>query len=187
MKQTTRFFAVFLALIMLFSASAMAAGVPDVGTGLAGKVVVIHTNDTHGGDLAVAGTSIGTAGVAKLRSVYEAAGAEVILISAGDAIQGSPLVNLSQGRTAIEFMNLAGYDLMVPGNHEFDWGTENLLDLEKLADFPFISANIYDSETKAPLFSPSIIFDTDLGKIGIVGVTTPLPPATPCTPTRRPR
>ncbi len=173
MKQGTRFFAFLLVLTMLFSLSAMAVSVPDQATSLEGKVVILHTNDSHGADLAVAGTSIGTAGVAKLRSTYEAAGAEVILISAGDAIQGSPLVNLSRGVSAIEFMNLAGYDLMVPGNHEFDWGTDNLLALEALADFPFISANIYNSETKTSLFSPSISFDTVLGKIGVFGITTP--------------
>lgn len=111
--------------------------------------------------------------MAKLRSAYKAAGAEVILISAGDAIQGSPLVNLSRGVSAIEFMNLAGYDLMVPGNHEFDWGTDNLLALESQADFPFISANIYNSETKTTLFAPGMSFETKLGKIGVVGITTP--------------
>ncbi|HBL50385.1 MAG TPA: hypothetical protein DDZ65_09115, partial [Firmicutes bacterium] len=114
---------------------------------LTGKLVIIHTNDTHGGDVAVKGTSIGTAGIAQLVKDYEGAGAQVLLVSAGDAIQGDPLVNLSNGLNAIKFMNLAGYDLMVPGNHEYDFGYDNLLKLEETADFPFISANILDKAT----------------------------------------
>jgi 2',3'-cyclic-nucleotide 2'-phosphodiesterase (5'-nucleotidase family) len=140
---------------------------------LSGKLVILHTNDTHGGDVAVAGKSIGTAGVAKLAEDYEAAGAEVLVISAGDATQGDPLVNLSKGATAIDFMNLAKYDLMVPGNHEFDYDYDNLLALETRADFPFISANILDKATGNPVFDANITFDTAIGKVGIFGLTTP--------------
>ena len=165
--------AILLIVAMVFSVSAMAIDAPKAGDDLSGKVVIIHTNDTHGGDLAVAGKSIGTAGVTQLRRDYEAAGAEVILVSAGDAVQGAPLVNLSMGEAAINFMSLAGYDLMVPGNHEFDWGTENLLALQKLAKFNIMSANIYDAAKNEPLFDTCATFETKLGKIGMFGLTTP--------------
>lgn len=165
--------AVLLAAALVFSVSAMAIEAPVAGAGLSGKVVIIHTNDTHGGDLAVKGKAIGTAGVAQLRKDYEAAGAEVILVSAGDAIQGAPLVNLSKGANAIDFMNLAGYDLMVPGNHEFDWGTENLLALRKLMEFDLICANTFNTVKNEPLFKTRTIIETKLGKIGLFGLTTP--------------
>lgn len=168
-----KFLAILLVVAMVFSVSAMAIDAPKTGDDFSGKVVIIHTNDTHGGDLAVSGKSIGTAGIAQLRRDYESAGAEVILVSAGDAIQGDPLVNLSKGEAAISFMSLAGYDFMVPGNHEFDWGTSNLLSLEKLAKFKIISANIYDSAKNEPLFDTCMTFDTKLGKIGMFGLTTP--------------
>ncbi len=140
---------------------------------LFGKLVILHTNDTHGGDVAADGVSIGTAGVKQLAKDYEAAGAEVLLLSAGDAIQGDPLVNLSKGENAIDFMNLAGYDLMVPGNHEFDFGYDNLIKLEDIADFPFISANIMDKKSGQAEFKENIIFDTKVGKVGVFGLTTP--------------
>lgn len=145
----------------------------EVPSNLTGKTVIIHTNDVHGGDVAVGGVSIGTAGVLQLVNEYEAAGAEVLLISAGDAIQGDPLVNLSKGLTAIEFMNLVGYDMMVPGNHEYDFGYENLAELEDAANFPFISANIIDKTTGLAEYKENIIFETVNGKIGIFGLTTP--------------
>ncbi|HHX11415.1 MAG TPA: multifunctional 2',3'-cyclic-nucleotide 2'-phosphodiesterase/5'-nucleotidase/3'-nucleotidase, partial [Clostridiales bacterium] len=127
---------------------------------MTGKLVIIHTNDTHGADVAVPGVSLGTAGIARIVKDYEDAGAEVLLISAGDAIQGDPLVNLSKGETAIKFMKLAGYDLIVPGNHEFDFGFDNLMKLEVLADFPIISANILDKKSGEAVFDENIIFDT---------------------------
>jgi 5'-nucleotidase/UDP-sugar diphosphatase len=172
-------FAIFIALVLAlavvtYSASnetAYAAYMPPGD--LTGKLVILHTNDTHGGDVAVAGQSIGTAGVAQLVADYEAAGAKVLLVSAGDATQGDPLVNLSKGETAIEFMNLAGYDMMVPGNHEFDFGYDNLLSLEELADFPFVSATILDRATEEPIFEENIVYDTDVGKVGVFGLTTP--------------
>ncbi|MGB8451832.1 MAG: choice-of-anchor I family protein [Anaerocolumna sp.] len=140
---------------------------------VSGKLVILHTNDTHGGDVAIDGVSIGTAGVKQLVNDYEAAGAEVLLLSAGDAIQGDPLVNLSGGKNAIEFMNLAGYDMMVPGNHEFDYGYDNLTGLEKIADFPFISSNILNKKSGEDEFKENIIFDTKVGKVGVFGLTTP--------------
>ena len=95
------------------------------------------------------------------------------MVSAGDAIQGDPLVNLNKGLNAILFMNEAGYDLMVPGNHEFDFGFDNLKELEQKAKFPIISSNILDKETGAPVFKENMIIETTVGKIGIFGLTSP--------------
>jgi len=171
----SKLLALLLALVMVFSLTvpAMAIEAPGAGTDLTGTLVILHTNDTHGADLAVDGKSIGTAGVAQLKKDYEAAGAEVLLFSAGDAIQGTPLVNLSMGATAIEFMNAAGYDAMTPGNHEFDWGYENLKNLAAGMEFPMLCANILDVTTQKPVFETSRIFETALGKVGVFGLDTP--------------
>ena len=115
-KRASKFLSLFLVLAMVCSlfGSAMAAEgetvtpyeIPDVD----GKIVILHTNDTHGADLAAEGTSFGMAGVAQLKKDFEAAGAQVLLLSAGDSIQGKPLVSADQGKSAIAFMNAAGYD-----------------------------------------------------------------------------
>ena len=93
MKQKSKLLSLLLAVVMTFSLAvpAMAVEVPDAGDSLAGKIVILHTNDTHGGDMVSHGVdkaadSIGTAGVAQLKKDYEAAGAQVLLLSAGDAI-----------------------------------------------------------------------------------------------------
>lgn len=158
LRKVTSLLLTFALLLVLFSVPVLAADELTLDTAnLSGKLVIIHTNDTHGADVAVEGISLGTAGIAQLVKDYETAGADVLLVSAGDAIQGDPLVNLSKGSTAIEFMNIAGYDLMVPGNHEFDFGYDNLLKLKNEADFPLVSANILDKLSGKSVFEESII------------------------------
>ncbi len=97
----------------------------------------------------------------------------MLLLSAGDAVQGTPLVNLGEGASAIEFMNAAGYDAMVPGNHEFDWGYENLKTLAGNMEFPLLAANILDQTTQKPVFAAGKIFETSAGKVGVFGLDTP--------------
>lgn len=170
-----------LAVAMLFSLAipafadeAEAAAPYTVPADVAGKVVILHTNDVHGADLAESGKAIGDAGVAALKKAFEKAGAEVLLLSAGDATQGAPIVNLSQGEAAIEFMNAAGYSAMVPGNHEFDWGADNFQTIAKKAEFPVLAANIVDEKTGEAIFATSTIFETKAGlKIGVFGLDTP--------------
>ncbi|MBQ8073330.1 MAG: metallophosphoesterase, partial [Clostridia bacterium] len=79
---------------------------------LTGKTVILHSNDVHG---ALAGYACMPA----LKAAYEAAGADVIVVDAGDFTQGNPYVSLSKGHSAIELMNAAGYDVVTLGNHEF--------------------------------------------------------------------
>ena len=176
MKQTRKILALLLAMVMALGlmAPAFAVEVPAEGNSFEGTLVIIHVNDSHGRDVAAAGSSIGTAGIAQLVADYEAAGAEVLLMHAGDATQGTPLVNYEQGAKAIEFMNAAGYDVMTLGNHEFDWGTQNLKDITKDIQFPIVSANTIDTATGKPMFEAHTIFETALGiKVGVFGVTTP--------------
>ena len=139
--------------------------------------MILHTNDVHG-------AIDGYAKAAALKDAYEEAGAYVLLMDAGDFIQGDPAVSMSQGAAAVELMNLAGYDLAVPGNHEFDYGYENLKTLETKADFPILAANISYSAAavvggsaavvEKPAFEDHAIFTAPDGtKIGFFGLTTP--------------
>lgn len=144
--------------------------IPDVK----GKIVILHTNDVHGADVAVKGTSIGTAGVVQLKKDFEAAGAKkVLLLSDGDAIMGKPLVSADKGKSAIDFMNAAGYDAMSVGNHELDFGLENLKELVKLAKFPILDANMTTAADGKPVFNANKIFDVGGVKIGVFGLSTP--------------
>ena len=134
MKLWKKCSALFLALVMLL-ALAIPAGAASPEEDLTGHIVILHTNDVHGG-------IAGYASVAALKQAYQQAGAYVILADAGDFAQGDPTVSISQGATAVELMNLAGYDVAVPGNHEFDYGYANLKTLEEQASFPILAANI---------------------------------------------
>ena len=132
---------------------------------MAGKTVILHSNDVHG-------AVDGYAYIAKARSTFEALGAEVILADAGDFSQGAPYVSLSKGHTAIEMMNAAGYDVVTLGNHEFDFGYDQLMENLKDAQFQTICANVYkDGELILPA---STIIETSSGlKIGFFGMETP--------------
>ena len=142
-------------------------------------LAIIHTNDTHGHDVAVEGKgddkgNFSMAAVPALKKDWEAKGYDVVLVDAGDATQGMPLVDTSKGAPAIAFMNACGYDLMTVGNHEFDWGAEALAANEKSANFPMLSANIVDKETGKPRFGTNKVIELSDGtKVGFFGLTTP--------------
>lgn len=138
-----------------------------------GKVAFIHTNDTHGHDL-LDDESMGFAAVAQLKADWEQKGYEVFLLDAGDAVQGLNLVNHSQGDTAIDFMNMVGYDAMALGNHEFDFGQHKIEDYVAKATFPLLSANVIVEATNQPIVDASTILTLKDGrKVGVFGITTP--------------
>ena len=142
-------------------------------------LAIIHTNDTHGHDVEVATTqdepgNFSMAAVAALKAEWQAKGYEVILVDAGDASQGMPLVDISNGSPAMTFMNACSYDLMAVGNHEFDWGPDALAENEKLANFPWLSANVLRKDTSELLFTANKVIELSDGtKVGFFGLTTP--------------
>ncbi|WP_180326517.1 bifunctional metallophosphatase/5'-nucleotidase [Raoultibacter phocaeensis] len=152
---------------------------PDQEPEAAAKLAIIHTNDTHGYDMAAEPTdstpgALGMAAVAQLKKDYEAQGYEVLLFDDGDAIQDNVLVNLSEGEAAIDFMNTAGYDAMSIGNHEFDWGADNLEKLIARAKFPVLAANITIDATGESFAQDQAVFDMGDGlKVGVFGLATP--------------
>ena len=127
-----RMLSLILALVMVFSLSVTASAdvtvewskeryeeaatkIDKVPADLSGKTVILHTNDIHG---AIAQY----AKVAALKADFEASGATVLLVDAGDYSSGDPNVSFSKGVSAIELMNAVGYDYATLGNHEFDYG-----------------------------------------------------------------
>ena len=132
---------------------------------LAGQIVILHTNDVHG-------AIDGYAKVAALKAEYEAKGAEVLLVDAGDFIQGTTSVSVSQGATAVELMNLAGYDLVTLGNHEFDYGMDNLKTIFAKAEFGVVAANI-KLNGAAAFDANKVVELADGTKLGVFGLATP--------------
>ena len=163
MKHMKKLLSVLLAVLMVFSlmSTALAVGAED---SLEGKVVILHSNDVHG-------AIEGYAKIAALRDQYKAAGAEVILADAGDFCQGNPYVSLSKGATAVEMMNAVGYDVVTLGNHEFDYGYENLMAILKNAEFKAICGNVF-KDGKSILDGWTILEKAGV-KVGFVGLETP--------------
>ena len=153
---------VFLALVMVF-AMCTGALADETVQDLDGQVVIVHTNDVHG--------SIDTyAKAAALVDEYEARGADVLLVDDGDFSQGSVYVNGSAGANAITLMNAAGYDVATLGNHEFDYGWENIAKLDEAADFPIISNVKRNGEYMLP---QTVVLTAGDFKVGFFGLETP--------------
>ena len=154
-----------LAVAMVFSLAVTAHAEETEEKTMDGQIVILHTNDVHG---AIAGY----AKVAALKDAYEAKGAYVLLMDAGDFIQGDPTVSVSEGATAVELMNMAGYDVVSMGNHEFDYGYENMKTLAATAEFPIVDANVLYNGKVA--FEDNVVFTAPDGtKIGVFGLDTP--------------
>lgn len=171
-----KFLGLIFALAIILTASNPVAAKESAleKTDLTGYTVVIHTNDTHG--RAVPDESSGYMGftsVSALKKLYEERGAEVILMDAGDTLHGLPIATLDKGVSIVNIMNLAGYDAMVPGNHDFNYGYDHLKTLEKLMEYDLISANTVDSDTGNNLFDESTIIEKNGIKYGVFGLTTP--------------
>lgn len=167
-------------LISLLTAAVMVFGmtVPAMAESTAdsmkGKLVVIHTNDMHG-YYEKTDTAVGIAGVAGLKEYYEAQGADVLLLDAGDFSQGSTLVSYYRGKNAAEYIAAAGYDAVSMGNHEFDYSFDELLDNMKVltdAGVKVIDANVLNKETGKPYFDANAVFEKNGMKIGVFGLDT---------------
>lgn len=128
---------------------------------------ILHTNDMHGRLVEEPDRVIG---MAKTKTIKDQNQPDLML-DAGDAFQGLPLSNQSKGEEMAKAMNAVGYDAMVPGNHEFDFGYDQLKKLEGMLNFPILSSNVYKDHQLA--FKPSTIIEKNGVRYGIIGVTTP--------------
>jgi len=165
MKRGKKLSALFLALVMAFSL-AIPAGAANWDEDLTGHIVILHTNDVHG-------AIDNYASVAALKDAYEAAGAQVLLMDAGDFSQGSTSVNVSEGATAVELMNMAGYDVATTGNHEFDFGYANLRTLMESAEFPILAADAFTAEGDLAMDGDNLTFQLGDVTVGVFGLATP--------------
>jgi 2',3'-cyclic-nucleotide 2'-phosphodiesterase (5'-nucleotidase family) len=145
-------------------------------------LTILHVNDTHGRILPyIEGTSGegqmvgGAAYLAHMIEVERSRNPDgILLLSAGDMFQGTPVSNLFKGRSVIDVMNYLKFDAMAIGNHEFDWGMDALRDLVTSSRFPYLSANIRDARGRyLPEVKPYIIVERKKIKIAIIGMTTP--------------
>ena len=135
-------------------------------------VTILYTNDVH--------TYIDNkspkptyAAIAALKKSIEDTGRNVLLVDAGDHIQGTAYGSMDDGATIIELMNEAGYDLATPGNHEFDYGMARAKAVLREADFPYVSCNWVDLRTGFNVLPSVKFFFVGGRKIAFVGVTTP--------------
>ena len=164
-----KFLSVLLAMAMVLSltvTSFAADTAADAKAEMAGKTVILHTNDVHG---AVEGYAY----IAQLKADYEAKGAEVILVDAGDFSQGTTYVSSTKGADAVTMMNAAGYDVVTLGNHEFDYGYAQLKENMSKAKFKVVCADVFN-EDGTPIFDASYTYTTKSGvKVGFFGMETP--------------
>ena len=135
-------------------------------------VTILYTNDVH--------TYIDNkspkptyAAIAALKKSIEDTGRDVLLVDAGDHIQGTAYGSMDDGATIIELMNEAGYDLATPGNHEFDYGMARAKAVIQEADFPYVYCNWVDLRTGFNVLPSVKFFFVGGRKIAFVGVTTP--------------
>ncbi|WP_277850171.1 bifunctional UDP-sugar hydrolase/5'-nucleotidase UshA [Moellerella wisconsensis] len=140
------------------------------------NITILHTNDHHGrfwhNNQGEYGLAAQKTVVDQIRNEVEKQGGSVLLLSGGDVNTGVPESDLQDAEPDFKGMNLVGYDAMALGNHEFDNPLEVLRMQEKWAKFPFLSANIYDTQSGKRLFKPYQIFDKQGVKIAVMGLTT---------------
>ena len=179
---TKKLLALLLALILALSVVPALADYPAAvfPTDYTGKTVILHSNDVHG-------AIDGYAYIAWLRDWMTEHGAEdVLLVDAGDFSQGTIYVSTNKGEAAVDVMNAAGYDIVTLGNHEFDFGYEQLMNNLSKAEFTAICANVIVDATGEPILPPSKVVEVETKvapaegaepvaplKIAFVGLETP--------------
>ncbi|WP_373790124.1 bifunctional metallophosphatase/5'-nucleotidase [Bacteroides heparinolyticus] len=169
-----------LAVLLLFALSLSAQ--QGKSGALEKQLFILHTSDTHSriepisreaaDEYAGMGGAVRRAGIVKqFRSKHP----DMLLLDCGDMSQGTPYYNLFQGELEIKMMNLMGYDAMAIGNHEFDFGLENMARLFRLARFPIVCSNYEVAGTVLEgLVKPYIILEREGLKIGVFGLAPKL-------------
>ncbi len=148
-------------------------------------VVVVATTDIHGHatDWDYVTNQPSSGGLTRVATIVDSLRAtypgQVVLVDAGDLIQGDPFATYfarvapRDPNPVIEAMNLTGYDVATPGNHDFDWGLRLMRQFVAGATFPYVSGNLRRLPGDTLLFQPYAILNRRDVKIGITGFTTP--------------
>lgn len=164
MKNMKKLLSVLLVIAMVF-ALAVPAFADGEAKPMAGKSVILHSNDVHG-------AISGYANMAALAEEYESQGADVLIVDAGDFSQGEVEVSSNKGLNAVKMMNATGYDIATIGNHEFDYGYAQLVENLKQADFPIVCCNVLDANGNT-IYDASKVLEIGGVKVGFIGVNTP--------------
>ncbi|MCQ2513317.1 MAG: bifunctional metallophosphatase/5'-nucleotidase [Lachnospiraceae bacterium] len=153
-------FLLVFALLLPFSLITKA----DTGNAYEGKIVILHSNDVHG---AIDGYPV----MKEFADEIESGGGEVILVDAGDFSQGNSYASFDKGESVIELMNMVGYDVVTVGNHEFDYGSNRMMEIINELSAETVSINILIDDIQ--VFDSSAIIELNGMKIGFIGVETP--------------
>ena len=135
-------------------------------------VVILYTNDVH----TYIDGPLSYDVIAGLKASLEETYGNVLLVDAGDAVQGTAFGSMDKGKTIVELMNAAGYDLATLGNHEFDYGMDGAMNVIDWAEYPYISCNFYHEKNGVKgetVLAPYEIFEIGGRKIAFIGITTP--------------
>ena len=157
------------------AAASMAIGAPAASAcwlGDKSDVTILYTNDVHT-YIDKQSPKLTYAAIADLKQSYQNVGKDVLLVDAGDHVQGTAYGSMDEGASIIKLMNAAGYDAATPGNHEFDYGMARAKDIMKEADFPYLSCNWVDLRTGLRVLPSVKVFVRGGRRIAFVGVTTP--------------
>jgi len=152
-----------LSLLLCGAAAGEAAEIPAGN----GDIVILFTSDVHCG----IDQNFGFAGLLQVKNYLISEGNAVILADDGDQIQGEPIGTLTRGEALIDLMNTVGYDVAIPGNHEFDYGMDRFFELVKKANHQYISCNF--THNGELVFEPYTIRELAGKKVAFIGVTTP--------------
>lgn len=151
---------VFCLLLSVFSISVLATDKEEI--------TILYTNDVHtyiDGDITYSK-------VAAIKDSYE----NVLLLDAGDHIQGTAYGSMDEGKTIINLMNATGYDVATLGNHEFDYGMSGCMQTIEWANYPYVSCNFVHEEngvTGESVLDAYKVFNVNGTKIAVIGITTP--------------
>lgn len=132
-------------------------------------IIILHTNDIHCG----INDNLGFAKVAQLKKDLLKENPNVVLVDAGDAIQGAPIGKLSKGQAVINIMNAVGYDFCITGNHEFDYGMDRFLELASLQKAGYYNANFISKKTGKAVLPAYKIMEFEGTKVAFIGSSTP--------------
>ena len=146
---------------------------PTTEPALSGTIAILYTNDVHTYIDDVLSYDVIAALKVELANQYD----NVLLVDAGDHIQGTAYGSMDKGETIIALMNAAGYDLATLGNHEFDYGMDGRITVtDSWAEFPYVSCNFYNEENGVKgetVLAPYVIFELGCEKVAFIGITTP--------------
>ena len=156
-----------LVLVLIFSMMGFGYAAEDDTV----KITIFHTNDAHA-RVESSASVVGYAKIAKLVNQEKALNPNVLLLDAGDATHGQTIATLVKGESIVDIYNAVGYDAMTLGNHDFNYGKERVLELEEMANYPFLAANVFN-EDGTPFVERYVIKEVSGVKVGVFGLATP--------------